>query len=195
MLLSAMGGMAFWPWPFWCLGLPFMALTLIAHSAQPALRPWARRLAHAGAALCFLALVLKLGHQFATAWRAVPTWVLVVLLLAAPLRLRGDGAYVALPLMLACAAGLLGRSIAPWHLGGPLLSLVTALALAITSVDWLFWLACLPRIRREAERRQAEAAAAEPSAPDPAGPPAAFDLDAHLDSDHAQEGADKYSRE
>jgi len=87
--------------------------------------------------------------------------------------------------------------------------LLLAATLAVSAVCWLFWyfgieeiarFNTLAKAARELEKHQTEQArsmeqAATAAAARAAAPGTGFDLDAHLESPQAQEGADKYTRE
>lgn len=197
--LRWVAGVPGWPWLFWWLLLPFIAITLIAQNVQPALAPRMRRVAGLGAWLALLALGLRLGYFFVQpAGLALPVWVLAVLLVMGVLFGLGSWGYAALPILAGSVFGLLGRVLDTWQLGAPLLAGCTALALAVTAACWLHWWLRLPAIVAEAQasRAAADAGMAAAQAARAAAPPAsASDLQAYLDAQAAQEGADKYTRE
>jgi hypothetical protein len=88
-------------------------------------------------------------------------------------------------------AALLCGLLALWLPLAPLRDHVVVAALGLTLCAWLVWFLMCEAIARFNTQRREEITKKSASVPNPA----VFDLNAHLDSPQAQEGADKYTRE
>jgi hypothetical protein len=157
--------------------VPLCMVVLVAQTLSEALPRWARRFAHGPLLSWLLAVSLSLG-QFVRDTSGVPAGVLVLGLFVLPPLGGLVGVGVAWTLWYACFAAVLALAL------GWLLPLASLTPLAYAAAWWLSVVAGLLWLLL-----------ARKPAPPPPTPAPAFDLNAHLDSPDAQEGADKYTRE
>lgn len=201
--LRSLIGLAWWqglwrtpPYVVLCF-MPFAAVSLIAHGITEVLPWWSRRPAHVGAGLWLLLLAMFLG-MWLRELSDVPDGVLLLGVVLWPLLFATPAVGPAGLLWAGCVGAALCM-LGDW-IGSArqLIDALFTLALLLTAWCWLVWWRYMNRIRheevaerqaelnrQEAQRRQAATDAAKPG----------FDLTGHLDSDQAQEGADKYTRE
>lgn len=202
------------PWQAWLLAAPFCLGTQFINGNHPVMPAWSRALAKVALVCWASTLMLALGMLMVGPVKGAPFWFWGLLVILLPLQIKSTTLWLLVPAWLSSLAGLLVAVLA--HVINLSFARDAALALsvALTLLNWLVWY-----VRMDAMVRFDSVLAglrelfpeAPPSAPVPAVMPqsayeaapdatrpvteAPFDLQAHLDSPQAQEGADKYTRE
>jgi len=197
------------PWYVVLAGLGMGWFSVLAIAQQPVVMRPVRGLAWVAFVL-WSVLAALYGGLALTHWLSdAPFWFWILMLLFLPWQWRKRAGWIAIILWVGCAAALLVLGLRKFIDIAAVRDVVFALTLAVSVVCWLFWYLGIEEIARfntlanaarELEKHEAEqtrlmeqaAAAAAARVPEP---DTAFDLDAHLDSPQAQEGADKYTRE
>ena len=200
-------GLSDFPWYAALGGLAVGWFSVLAIAQQPVIARPVRGIAWVAFAL-WSALAALYGGLALTQWlHDAPVWFWILMLLALPWHWRKKAGWLAILLWVVCAAALLVLGLRKLVDVVMVRDVLLAATLAVSAVCWLFWyfgieeiarFNTLAKAARELEKQQAEqarlmeqaAAAARASAPG-----TNFDLDAHLESPQAQEGADKYTRE
>lgn len=155
------------------------------------------------------ALAVVFGGLWLTQWlHDAPVWFWVLMLVVLPWHWRKQAGWLAIIVWLVCAAALVVLGLRKFVDVLAVRDVLFAATLMVSAVCWLFWYVGIEEIARfntlataarELEKRKAEEAdrqaAQTPSSATATTAGAAFDLEAHLDSPQAQEGADKYTRE
>jgi hypothetical protein len=188
-------------------GLAIGWFSVLAIAQQPVIARPVRGIAWVAFALWSALAVLYSGLVLTQGLHDVPVWFWIMMLVVLPWHWRKKGGWLAILLWLACAAALLVLGLRKLVDVVMVRDVLFAATLAVSAVCWLFWYIgieeiarfnTLAKAARELEKQQTEqarlaeqaAAVTRVSAPD-----TGFDLDAHLESPQAQEGADKYTRE
>jgi hypothetical protein len=194
-------------WSALVLGMPFCMGTMITNMQHPVLPAWGRAASRLGLSAWLITMASFVGTWLTGTIPDAPIlfWGLLVLLL--PFYFKSEHVWLAMPAWLVSLLGLV-VSLMKLVVPPPMLRDITLCASAsLTGLSWLAWYMRMEDVSRfDAVLAGLRAVVAQPPDADQAHPkgmhvyprvasPEVFDLDEHLDSPQAQEGADKYTRE
>ncbi len=175
--------------PSWLgLGLPLCVLFLFSLYRHPGVPRRGQRLAQLALMVWAAAALLYAGIGLNSLWPMAPWWFWLLLVVLLPFRFKSTYAEIAMLVWCVGLTALVCRLLDA-HLTLTLMrDGVVAVAVMVTVCVWLVWLVNCEAIAQFDQDQQRNNTAATQVA-------ANFDLQAHLDSPQAQEGADKYTRE
>jgi hypothetical protein len=180
--------------PSWAglgLGLPLCVIFLLSLGQHPAVPRHGQRAAQLGLALWALALPMYAGIGMNSLWPTAPWWFWLLLLALLPFQFKSARAELAMLVWCLALAAWLCKLLDGFLPLTLMRDGVVAVALVVTVYGGLVWVVhceAMALFDHAKERHTAAAAADHAAAVN-------FDLQIHLDSPQAQEGADKYTRE
>jgi hypothetical protein len=175
-------------WLSLALGLPLCVIFLMGLSGHAAVPRQGQRLAQLALVLWAVAVLLYAGIGLNDLWPAAPWWFWLLLVVLPPFRFKSTHAEMAMLVWCVALAALVCMLLNAYLPLTLMRDGVVAVAVMVTVCVWLVWLVNCEAIAQFDQDRERNHAAATRTAAD-------FDLQAHLDSPQAQEGADKYTRE
>ncbi len=183
-------------WVGLLLGLPLCVLILMNLSSHIAVPRVGQRLAQIALVFWATAVALYTGVGLNSLLPDAPWWFWLLLLALLPFQFKSAHAgfvMVAWLVALAALVCMLLDSYLPLTLIRDAVVAIAMLFTACCGLVWFVYGAAMARADQTQDRIKTQAAAADAAAAAKAA--ADFDLQAHLDSPKAQEGADKYTRE
>lgn len=194
-------------WSALILGIPFCMITLVNNMHHPVIPGWARVTSKLGIGAWLITMAAYLGSWLTDTVPDSPIIFWGAMLLILPLYFRPLSFRLGLLIWSSCMFGLIASVMSLLVPPQVVCDLAQTISTCLTLVSWIAWYArmedicrfdallaglraIVPESSSAHEERQNVATDSwqEPSSD-------AFDLDEHLDSPQAQEGADKYTRE